>query len=352
MTRPVSVLGLATAVPPYCIEQADAACRAREMFAPLFERFPNLADVFSNAGIERRYSVCPLDWFYEDHGWSDRTAAYRDGAAALFVESTNAALADAGMVARDIDIIVTVSSTGIATPSLEAQVAGRLGLRPDVLRVPVFGLGCAGGVSGLAAGARLARSEPGATVLVVVVELCTLAFRRDRGAPADVVATALFGDGAAAAVLRVERKPHAQLCIGAASQHTWPDTLDIMGWNVDAVGFGVVLSPVLPRFVEQNLAAPVRRFVDSLALAMHDTRFLCHPGGAKVLAAVERALALTTGTLADEREVLRGFGNMSAPTALFVLERALQRGLRGNAVLSALGPGFTASFLALEAGNG
>jgi alkylresorcinol/alkylpyrone synthase len=352
MTPPVSVLGLATAVPPHCIEQADATRRTRDIFAPLFDRFPNLAEVFSNAGIERRYSVCPLDWFYQDHGWSDRTAAYLDGAASLFIETANASLARAELAARDVDIVVTVSSTGIATPSLEAQVAGRLGLRPDVLRVPVFGLGCAGGVSGLAVAARLARSAPGATVLMVVVELCTIAFRRDRGAPADVVAAALFGDGAAAAVLREGSDLRSQVRIGAAGQHTWPDTLDIMGWNVDAVGFGVVLSQALPRFVEQNLAAPAHRFVESLALAPHVTRFICHPGGAKVLAAVEHALALQTGTLADEREVLRCFGNMSAPTVLFVLERALERGLRGNAVLSALGPGFTASFLALEAGRG
>ena len=352
MTRPVSVLGLATAVPPHLIEQDDIAGRAREVFAPLFDRFPNLADIFANAGIERRYSVCPIDWFYEEHGWSDRTAAYLEGAGALFVEAARAALAGAGIAARDVDIVVTVSSTGIATPSLEAQVGCRLGLREDVLRVPVFGLGCAGGVSGLAIAARLARAEPNATVLVVVVELCTLAFRRDRGAPADVVAAALFGDGAAAAVLRAARGTGSQLCIGAAGQHTWPDTLDIMGWKVDTTGFGVVLSQVLPRFVEQNLAAPTRRFLESRALPANATRFICHPGGAKVLAAVERALELQAGTLADEREVLRQFGNMSAPTALFVLERALERGLRGNAVLSALGPGFTASYLALEAGRG
>jgi alkylresorcinol/alkylpyrone synthase len=125
-----------------------------------------------------------------------------------------------------------------------------------------------------------------------------------------------------------------------------------MGWSVDSVGFGVLLSQVLPRFVEQNLGAPTRRFLKSKALPANATRFICHPGGAKVLAAVERALELQAGTLADEREVLRQFGNMSAPTALFVLERALARGWHGDAVLSALGPGFTASYLAIESGHG
>ena len=124
-----------------------------------------------------------------------------------------------------------------------------------------------------------------------------------------------------------------------------------MGWSIDPIGFGVVLSRSLPRFVKQRLgAAPARRSVKSARLQA--PQFICHPGGAKVLDAIEAALELQTGTLRDEREVLRGHGNMSAPSVLFVLERALKRGLRGSAVLSALGPGFTASFLAIEASRG
>ena len=182
-------------------------------------------------------------------------------------------------------------------------------------------------------------------MLVVVVELCTLAFRSDRTAKADVISSALFGGGAAAVVLRAERED-APLRIGATADHTWPGTLDIMGWSIDPVGFGVVLSRSLPRFVRERLAAPARRFLK--AARIEAPQFIFHPGGAKVLDAVETALDLQKGTLRDEREVLRGHGNMSAPSVLFVLERALKRGLRGTAVLSALGPGFTASFLALE----
>jgi alkylresorcinol/alkylpyrone synthase len=125
-----------------------------------------------------------------------------------------------------------------------------------------------------------------------------------------------------------------------------------MGWSIDPIGFGVLLSRALPRFVEERLAEPARRFVDAAGLAQAAPRYVCHPGGAKVLSAVEAALALGDGTLAVEREVLRDFGNMSAPSVLFVLERALEKGLSGNAVMSALGPGFTASFLALECGRG
>lgn len=348
-SSPVTMLSLATALPPHVLEQSAVADIARRVYAKPFARYPKLADVFINAGIERRYSVRPIEWFDTPHDWPERTKAYLHGAEALFIAAAQAALTRAGLTARDVDVIVTVSSTGIATPSLEARVGTQLGFRPSATRVPVFGLGCAGGVSGLSIGARLARAAPGENVLVVVVELCTLAFRSDRGVKADVISTALFGDGAAAAVLRAEQG-ETGVRLGAGAEHTWPNTLDVMGWTVDPAGFGVVLSRSLPRFIEQRLAAPARRFVNAAKLMT--PQFICHPGGAKVLDAIESALELQKGTLRDEREVLRGHGNMSAPSVLFVLERALKRGLRGSAVLAALGPGFTASFLALEAGNG
>ncbi|MEX0841753.1 MAG: type III polyketide synthase [Xanthobacteraceae bacterium] len=350
MVGPVSILAYATAVPPHVLEQERVAERMRGTFGRIFSRYPGLADVFDNAGIKRRYSVRPLDWFDAPHDWSERTKTYLEGADALFLAAAKKALTRAKISARDVDVIVTVSSTGIATPSLEARVGRRLGFRPDVSRVPVFGLGCAGGVSGLAIGSQLARAKPGNIVMVVIIELCTLAFRRDRGTKADVIASALFGDGAAAVILRAGDEP-AKIQIGAAGEHLWPGTLDIMGWSVDPIGFGVVLKRSLPRFVEQRLAGPARRFLKKEGLNGR-TRFICHPGGAKVLAAVEAAFELQTGTLADERAVLRDFGNMSAPTVIFVLEYALKRGFSGPAILSALGPGFTASFLAIEAARG
>lgn len=349
MIQPVSILAQATAVPPYRLDQSEVADRMQDVFGRLFGRYPGLTDVFVNAGIERRYSVRPIDWFDHPRDWLERTEAYLEGADALFIDVAEKALNRASLSARDVDAVVTVSSTGIATPSIEARVAKRMGFRADINRVPVFGLGCAGGVSGLAIGARLSRAAPGSVVLVVVIELCTLAFRRDRGTKADVIASALFGDGAAAAVLRAGDEGALQ--IGAAQEHLWPGTLDVMGWSVDPIGFGVLLSRSLPRFVEARLAVPARRFLKSEGLNGM-TRFICHPGGAKVLAAVEGALELQTGTLRDEREILRDYGNMSAPTVLFVLERAMANGFSGRAVLSALGPGFTASFLSVEAANG
>ncbi|EJT01355.1 chalcone synthase (plasmid) [Rhizobium sp. CCGE 510] len=260
----------------------------------------------------------------------------------MFVAAASKALASAGLAAGDADTIATVSSTGIATPSLEARVSRELGFRDDVERVPVFGLGCAGGVSGLSIASRLAASRPGSVVLVVAVETCTLAFRMDKLTKANIVATALFGDGAAACVVRASETGLAEAEL--AGQHTWPDTLDIMGWSVDPDGLGVIFDRAIPPFAETHVLKGVMSILARSDLTPADVdRFACHPG------ALESALKLNQGTLDQEREVLSDYGNMSSPTALFVLEKLLAQGLPRRTVLTAMGPGFTLSCFSLTA---
>jgi alkylresorcinol/alkylpyrone synthase len=280
-------------------------------------------------------------------GWPERADAYLEGACDLFVDAAGRALDAAGLSAAEVDTIVTISSTGIATPSLEARVAGRLGFRPDVERVPVFGLGCAGGVSGFSIASRLACSRPGSVVLLVAVEVCTLAFRLDELTKANVVATALFGDGGAACVLRAYDGGVA--AVEMSGQHTWPDTLDIMGWRIDPQGFGVIFDREIPPFAQQHIAPAISGILARAGLALDDIdRFACHPGGAKVITALERALSLEQGSLDHERAILADYGNMSAPTALFVLESLIQAGLPSRTLLTAMGPGFTASCVSLK----
>ena len=202
MPQPVKLVSIATAVPPYVFEQSDVAAAAHRGFAGRYDDFERVARVFKSSGIRQRYAVRPIDWYLAPLGWPERSAAYLEGACQLFIDAATPALDDAGLRAADVDTLVTASSTGIATPSLEARAAGRIGFRADVERVPVFGLGCAGGVSGFSIASRLARSRPGSVVLLVAVEICTLAFRLDELTKANIVATALFGDGAAAWVLR------------------------------------------------------------------------------------------------------------------------------------------------------
>lgn len=341
------ILSLATAVPPHVISQGDAAAFATDAFGDRFADFDKVAGVFMTSGILRRRSVRPIDWFRQPLGWPERSEAYLDGACALFVDAASRALAEAGLLAQEIDTVVSVSSTGIATPSLEARVAEEIGFKPAVERVPVFGLGCAGGVSGLSIAARLAQSRPGSNVLLVVVETCTLSFRMDQLTKANVVATALFGDGAAALVLRADAEEGVE--VESSAQHCWPGTLDIMGWSVDGAGLGVIFDRAIPPFAEAEFgpAAAAMLAQGGLDLAAID-RFVCHPGGAKVVTALERALALPQGVLADERAVLSEYGNMSAPTVFFVLDRALKTGLPRRTMLTAMGPGFSASAATLK----
>ena len=224
----------------------------------------------------------------------------------------------------------------------------RMGFRPDAARVPVFGLGCAGGATGLALAARLAAAQPGCRVLMVTLELCTLAFRTDKISNADIVATALFGDGAAACVLRAGEEGFAS--VAGFAEHTWPDTLDIMGWRVDPEGLGVIFAQAIPPFARKKLRPAMDQILAAQGLVAADVdRFVCHPGGVKVIEALEGALDLGQGALDAEREVMAEHGNMSAPTVLYVLNRVRARGLPPRSVLTALGPGFTASTVTLLA---
>jgi alkylresorcinol/alkylpyrone synthase len=308
--------------------------------------FDRLAGVFGNAGIDTRHLVAPSDWYEKPHGWADRNALYLRSAEDLFVEAAMAAIERAGLKPGQIDGVVTVSTTGIATPSLEARASGRVDFRPDIKRVPLFGLGCAGGVSGLATAARLAGSERGSRWLFVTVETCSISIRLDSDDPAAVVATALFGDGAAAAVVG-EGDPIARIT-GSAEQ-LWPETLRIMGWDVEDPGLAVLFDRAIPPFIEEQLGPAMAAMLDSLGVEKEAiARLCCHPGGVKVLQAIETALQLPDGLLDLEREVLRRFGNMSAPTVLFVLERLLERGLPECVLMTAFGPGFTCSGLLLE----
>ena len=343
-----SLLSLATAVPPHVVEQAEAKIVARRAFGGRPALFDRLAGVFDNAGIARRHIVTPIDWYECSHGWAERNALYLRAAEELFLEAASKAIAGAGLSPDEIDGVVTVSTTGIATPSLEARVGQRLGLRNDVRRVPVFGLGCAGGVNGLALTARLAAADPGSHWLFVTVETCSISIRLDSDDPAAIVATALFGDGAAAAVVTTGDPRIAR--ISGSAEKLWPDTLRIMGWDVEDPGLAVVFDRAIPPFIEVELALAVDEMLGQLDSDRASiNRFCCHPGGVKVIDAIETALELPQGELNLEREVLRDYGNMSAPTVLFVLDRLIERGLPERVLMTAFGPGFTCAGLLLEA---
>src|SRR6478752_3350309 len=296
MIDTAALVSLATSVPPHQFHQAEILKTARSVMAERYPEFESLSSLFANTGIRHRYGVKPMEWYTERRGWPERTQAFLEGAEILFMDVARKAMARADLSAADIDTVVTVCSTGIATPTLEARVAGKLGFRADVSRVPVFGLGCAGGVSGLSIASRLAQARPGTNVLLVALELCTLAVRHDELTKANIVAASLFGDGAAAIVLRAGDGGATR--IEATGEYLWPNTLDIMGWSVDPEGFGVIFQRTIPDFVRDNFGPAVTEILSRMKLAVTDIdRFICHPGGTKVITALGRGFTASCVTL-------------------------------------------------------
>ena len=341
------ILSLATAYPPHILEQQRVVEAAGEIFSSDFSDFRRLAPIFENAGIETRHSCVPLEWYVEPHDFAERNRIYLESAVALLRQASSDCLREAGLSAGDIDMIVTVSSSGIATPSLDALLMAEMPFRRDVGRLPIFGLGCAGGILGLSRAAALSRAQPGARILFLVVELCALTFRHGDRSKSNVVATALFGDGAGGAILSSEGEGPS---ITAWGEHCFPDSLGVMGWDVRSDGLAVLFSRHIPSIVRDEMGPVVREFLRKHGLGLADvSRFLCHPGGAKVIDALEAVFELPEGGLADSRAVLREHGNMSAATVMFVLERALNDGAQGHLLLSSLGPGFTAAFALIDA---
>lgn len=335
------LLALSTAVPPHVLEQEAVADCIESLYSGDND-VRRMLPVFRNSGIRRRYSCVPLEWFAAPHGWKERNEIYVEHAAALFERITLDLLKESGLDRSDIDAVVTVSTTGFSTPSLDALLVERLGLRRDVRRLPIFGLGCAGGVIGLSRAAQLAAAMPGARVLFLVVELCAVNFRRDDLSKSNVVADALFGDGAAGAILSTEGEGPM---LDGSGEYSWPNSLEVMGWAVEDDGLRALFARSIPDIIRRDMRSVVDEFLQRHDLARDDIDlFACHPGGAKVLTALEDALELSQGTLNESRSTLQDFGNMSAATVLFVLARMAWRQPGRRTLMMAMGPGFTAAF--------
>lgn len=347
-SAPPRLLSLATAIPPHQLRQDAVKAMAERSLGSRHPGYRRLFKTFDTSGVDTRYSVVPIEWFEEPKDWPARHKAYLEGAKALYVEVATQALAESGWQPADVDTVVTVSSTGIAMPSLDAHCMRQMGFRRDVERVPLSSVGCAGGATGLAIASRFAAASPGHKVLLVCVDACTLSFRLDQPEKADVIGTVLFGDGAAAACISTDASTGP--IFGTGQQYTWYDTLRMMGWDLGQNGFGVILDYSIPDFVKQNLANAVESGLQRAGTPLASlARVICHPGSIKVVAAIETALQLEEGTLDHERDVLREFSNMSSPTVLFVLKRVMETTTqRGDMLMAALGPGFTASMLPIR----
>jgi alkylresorcinol/alkylpyrone synthase len=337
------VLSVATALPPHRVGQEEAKRFARGMFSDAYTDVERLMPIFDNVHVENRHFCVPVEWFAEDHTFPEKNALYVEHALALTEKAARRALDRAGADPGDVGAIFFVSTTGLSTPSLDSKLIFSLGLSEHTRRVPIWGLGCAAGAAGLARAAEYARLYPDQLVLLVGVELSGLTFQRGDRTKGNLVSTSLFADGAAAVLLG--SGGGGPRVLGSYST-TWPDTEDVMGWELVETGLKVQLSKSVPLIVHEKLRDNLGQACDSLGLDFAEiAHFILHPGGAKVLDAFEEVLGIEPGGLTFSRGVLRDCGNMSSVTVLFILERFLGGGeyAAGDlGVLSAMGPGFSA----------
>ncbi|BBL78538.1 chalcone synthase [Rubrobacter xylanophilus] len=342
MSPEPAILAVSTAVPPHRVAQAEAKEFARALFSASHRDIDRLLPLFDNVRVEGRNFCVPREWFERDHSFPEKNALYEEWALELSEKAARRVLDRAGVGPEEVGAIFLVSSTGLSTPSLDSRLIFRLGLSPHVRRVPVWGLGCAGGAAGLALAAGHVRSRPGQIVLLVAVELCGLTFVRGDLSKSNLVATSLFADGAAAVLLGEGEGPRV---IGGHST-VWPGTEDVMGWDVVEEGLKVRFARSVPRLVEERMAQSVEAACRACGLEARELRHhLLHPGGAKVIEAYGRVLEVGARELELSLGVLREFGNMSSATVLFVLERFLEDYPAGSGeagIVSALGPGFAA----------
>jgi alkylresorcinol/alkylpyrone synthase len=345
MSRVVSV---GTALPPHKVAQDAVRHLIGAIFKNTSRDLERLLAVFDNGHVKSRYLSAPLEWYYELRSWTERNQIYFETALELSERASRQALERAGLSGSDVDAIFFVSSTGLATPSLDSWLIKRLNMSRHATRVPIWGLGCAGGAAGINRAAEYIRAKPNAHVLLVCVECSSLTFQANDPSRANLVSTSLFADGAAAAVLSGSL-PGLEVLGGSST--LWDNTEDVMGWEVVDTGLKVLLSKSVPVVVHNHIRPDVERCLDLLGLSLAQmTHFITHPGGEKVMQAFTEALEIEADKLENSRIVLEQHGNMSSPTVLFILERFLTEFKAGEyGLLTAMGPGFSAEHVVLQA---
>jgi alkylresorcinol/alkylpyrone synthase len=338
------IAGVQTAVPPYRVDQNTVEQFVHGHFGKRFGDIERLLPIFTNSGIATRYFSQPIDWLATPHDLAEKNSAYIAAATELGERAARKLFDQCKIGPEQIDYVIYVNTTGLATPSIDARLINKLGLRPTVRRTPIWGLGCAGGAAGLSHAYHHLLGHPDQRVLLVAAELCGLTFMPDDFSKSNLVASALFGEGAAAVLLCGDDVASPGLEIMGTRSRFFPDSLDVMGWNVVSHGLQVVFAQRIPDIVAAHAAEDFGEFLVEHRLTLSDVAvYILHPGGRKVLEAYEQALDLHNGELALGAEILKDYGNMSSVTVLFVLERFLQQRndrSRGIGLISALGPGF------------
>jgi alkylresorcinol/alkylpyrone synthase len=343
------IAATATALPRHYADQETLLAAFRRVWAHEHINVERLEQLHRAVGVGGRHLALPIEEYEKLNGFAQANAIWNREALSLGEAAARSALDRAGLGPRDVDHIFFVTVTGLATPSTDAQLVNRLGLRDDVKRTPIFGLGCVAGAAGIARAADYLRAFPHQVALLVAVELCSLTLQKHDFSIANIIASGLFGDGAAALVIAA--RPGDGPRIVASRSVFYRDTEDIMGWEIVDSGFKVVLSGRVPEVIREHIASDVDHFLGAHQLARPQIRhFIAHTGGPKVLQAFEAALSLPAGGLERSWHSLRTVGNLSSASVLFVLDDLLSARVArpgDHGLLAAMGPGFCAELVLL-----
>ncbi|WP_409251125.1 type III polyketide synthase [Bacillus sp. SCS-153A] len=352
------ILKVETAIPPYSIKQEEAAVFAENLFAENFRDIKRLLPVFQNGDIDSRNFVNDIEWFKKPRSFQEKNDSFIEKAVQLGTEAIRKCVENTdGVTYSDIDAIFYICTTGIATPSIDARIMNHLPFPEQVKRIPIWGLGCAGGASGLSRAYEYCLAFPKANVLVLTIELCSLTFQHGDRSKSNLIGTSLFADGIACAIVCGEKSqavknPGKPLpTIFATQSTTLKDSLDVMGWEIKDDGLFVVFSKDIPVIIENWFKPNVEKLLFKHELSLKNIKhFIGHPGGKKVIEAYRAALELDDSLLDSSRSVLRHFGNMSSATILYVLKEHLDKDIKSGEVGlgAALGPGFSSELLLMR----
>jgi alkylresorcinol/alkylpyrone synthase len=359
----VRIASVASAVPEHRFPQNAITTAFKSYWNAKLQEPEKLDWLHSRVGVDFRHLAFPLERYPQFATWGEANAAWLEAAEELGARAIDTALDRAGMSRQDLNALIVVSITGIASPSLDARLINRMALRPDIKRTPIFGIGCAGGAIGLTRAADYAVAYPDHTAAILCVEICSLTMQPEDFSTANLIASGLFGDGAAAVIVRGSRTAHRSCKSSPQSSRLgpqilgtgsvfYPDTEEIMGWNISEAGFKIVLSPQLPDLIKGRLAGDIDGFLGKYQLRRADIgNWVIHTGGPKVLDSIQSTLELKDSDLDRSWDCLRQFGNLSSASVLLVLEEVLMndtppQGTYG--VLMAMGPGFCLEMILLK----
>jgi len=358
-----TILSIAEAIPEYQIKQEQVMDFAHDLFSESYKDIERLLKVFQNGLIEKRHFARDLDWFKHEWTFEEKNQAYIESATSLGKEAIEKCLASEGFLQhevpyQEIDALFFISTTGLATPSIDARIMNLLPFSSHTKRIPIWGLGCAGGASGLSRAFEYCLAYPSAKVLVLSVELCSLTFQRNDQSKSNLIGTSLFADGAACALVCGDEAIDQSISskrtlpkIFDVQSTLMPDSLDVMGWDIKNQGLYVIFSRDIPTIVENWLKPNVSSFLEKNNLEIHKlSHFIAHPGGKKVLEAYETSLGISAAMNSISLDVLKEYGNMSSATILYVLKRYMEKEFSNGEIGlgAALGPGFSSELLLMR----